>query len=134
MDYLVLSTVLGVLLSLFFTYDIVCQWYKHLFKRMVEDYPPEMHIDRSKVDEIRFAIPKKHFRVHGPNHSHFSLNFLPRVGRTYGEGIETQWGCLNPLALSTREMGPGMRHEVFNNHWGAWNWQKTVGFGEYVLV
>ncbi|OJT14652.1 hypothetical protein TRAPUB_8795 [Trametes pubescens] len=133
MDYLVLSTVLGILLSLLFSYDIACQWYKHLFKRMLEDYPPEMHIDRSKIDEIRFAIPKKHFRVHGPNHSHFSLNFLPRVGRTYGEGIETQWGVLNPLALSTREMSPGMRHEVFNDHWGAWNWQKTIGFGDFLL-
>lgn len=128
MDYLVFSTLAGVVLRLLISYDIACQWFKNLFRRMIEDFPAEMHLDQTKIDEIRVAIPKKHYRVHGPNHSHFSLNYLPRVGRTYGEGIETQWGVLNPLALSTREMSPGTRHEVFNDHWGAWNWQKTVGF------
>ncbi|KAI9068488.1 hypothetical protein FKP32DRAFT_1561583, partial [Trametes sanguinea] len=127
-----LTSLRGPILCLLISYDIVCQWYKHLFKRMVEDFPKEMQIDRDKV-EIRFAIPKKHFRVHGPNHSRFSLNYLPHVGRTYGEGIDTQWGVLNPLALSTREMNPGTRHEVFDDHWGAWNWQKTVNFASFFL-
>ena len=29
-------------------------------------------------------------------------------------------------------MSLGMRHEVYNDHWGAWNWQKTIAFGTCV--
>ncbi|KAI0739254.1 hypothetical protein C8Q80DRAFT_1065055, partial [Daedaleopsis nitida] len=54
----------------------------------------------------------------------FSFNFLPKVGRTYAEGIENNWSHKNPVALSTPEMSPELRHEVMNNHWEAWNWQK----------
>ena len=130
MDYLVFSTLIGLLLALLISYDIACQWCKNFFARM-ERFPPHMHIDRSKVKDIRFAIPKKHFRVHGGEpHSRWSLNLLRWVGRTYREWIEAHWSHMNPLATSTREMSPGMRHEVYNDHWGAWNWQKTIGFGE----
>ncbi|TBU37904.1 hypothetical protein BD309DRAFT_875464, partial [Dichomitus squalens] len=110
MDYLYFSTLLGVILAILISYDIVCQWYKNLFSRMVEDFPEEMWIDQSRWDSIRFAIPKKHWKVHGsnPSHSRFSLNYLPHVGRTYGEGIESHWSHMNPLSLSTREMSPGI--------------------------
>lgn len=102
---------------------------------MEQDFPPEMCIDRSKVDEIRFAIPKKHYQVHGSgSHTRFSLNWLPRVGRTYGEGIEFHWSYINPLATSTREMALGMRHETYNDHWGGWNWQKITSFGSLHLL
>ncbi|RDX40229.1 hypothetical protein OH76DRAFT_1366517, partial [Lentinus brumalis] len=132
MDYLVFSTILGVVLLLLISYDIACQWHKKLAKRAREDLPP--HIRREIEDlQIRFAIPKKHIRVHGPNHSRFSFNFLRWVGRTYGEGIEAHWAHMNPVALSAREMGPGMRREHMNDHWGAWNWQKIIGFGAYLL-
>ncbi len=134
MDYLVFSTILGVVIAaLLFSYDIACQWSKKFFRRMEENFPPEMHIDRSKVEEIRFAIPKKHYRVHGGEpHSRWCLNFIRWVGRTYGEGIESHWSHMNPLALSTREMGLGMRHEVYNDHWGAWNWKKILAMGTYL--
>ncbi|KAH9894841.1 hypothetical protein C8Q73DRAFT_645213, partial [Cubamyces lactineus] len=133
MDYLLVSTLAGTLyLFLLISYDIACQWYRNFFKRMAE-FPPDTRLDLSKIKEIRFTIPKKHYRVHGPNHSRFSLNLLPRVGRTYGEGIESHWSHMNPLALSTREMSLGMRHEVYNDHWGAWNWQKTIAFEESLL-
>ncbi|KAI0757483.1 hypothetical protein C8Q80DRAFT_1092841, partial [Daedaleopsis nitida] len=134
MDYLVFSTVLGVILALLFSYDIVCQWCKKFFTRMQENFLPAMQINLQRVPEIRFAIPKHHYRVHGGEpHSQWSLNYLPRVGRTYGEGIEVHWSHINPLAKSTREMSPGMRHEVYNDHWGAWNWQKTISFGNTLL-
>ncbi|TBU58879.1 hypothetical protein BD310DRAFT_906324 [Dichomitus squalens] len=110
MDYLYFSTLLGVILVILISYDIVCQWYKNLFSRMVEDFPEEMWINQSRWDSIQFAIPKKHWKVHGsnPSHSRFSLNYLPHVGRTYGEGIKSHWSHMNPLSLSTREMSPGI--------------------------
>ncbi|TFK79078.1 hypothetical protein K466DRAFT_606418 [Polyporus arcularius HHB13444] len=111
MDYLVFSTIIGIILAaLLFSYDIACQWSKKFFKRTEENFPPDMQIDRSKVEDIRFAIPKKHYRVHGGEpHSRWSLNFLKHVG-------------------------PRVRcHEVYNDHWGAWNWQKAIGFGMVFL-
>ncbi|KAI0689410.1 hypothetical protein C8T65DRAFT_700260 [Cerioporus squamosus] len=136
MDYLVFSTLIGILiLALLLLYDIACQWSKHFFKRMEENFPPIMQIDRTKVKDIRFAIPKHHYCVHGGEpHLRWSLNFLRWVGRTYGEGIESHWSHVNPLALSTREMGLGMRHETYDDHWGAWNWQKTISLCNYNVI
>ncbi|KAH9885590.1 hypothetical protein C8Q73DRAFT_659447, partial [Cubamyces lactineus] len=131
-DFVLFSTLLGSTLPLLLSYDIACQWSRNLFTRMHE-LPESMHLDSNVVAETRFVIPKKHYRVHGPNHSHFSLNYQEHVGRTYGEGIEAQWSHLNPIALSTREMNPGARHEVLNDNWGAWNWQKIVSFGSDFL-
>ncbi|THH16521.1 hypothetical protein EUX98_g9291 [Antrodiella citrinella] len=59
----------------------------------------------------------------------FSLNYVQWVGRTYGEGIESAWHVFNSVSMATREMGPAMRHEVLNDHWGSWNWEKILGFG-----
>ncbi|KAI0746139.1 hypothetical protein C8Q76DRAFT_604722, partial [Earliella scabrosa] len=112
MDYLVFSTLISLLLALplLLSYDIACQWSKRLFTRMQENFPERMHLDPRVVEQVRFAIPKKHFRVHGGEpHSRWSLNLLRWVARTYGEWIEAHWSHMNPLALSTREMGPGMR-------------------------
>ncbi|KAI0744413.1 hypothetical protein C8Q76DRAFT_606972, partial [Earliella scabrosa] len=132
MDYLVFSTLLGVTLMLLISYDIACQWSKKLARRAREDLPPHIRTDISNRD-IRYAIPKKHIRIHGPNHSQFSLNFLRWVGRTYGEGIEAHWAHMNPVTLATREMSPGSRREHMDDHWGVWNWQKVLGFAAYLL-
>lgn len=127
MDYIFFATLLGVIfLILLISYDIACQWQRNLLKRMVE-FPEAMRFDAA-AKTLRFAILKKHFRVHGPNHSRYSFNFLPHVGRTYSEGIESHWSHMNPVALSAREMSPGARHELLNDHWGAWNWQKIIAF------
>ncbi|RPD52689.1 hypothetical protein L226DRAFT_548691 [Lentinus tigrinus ALCF2SS1-7] len=101
MDYLIFSTLIGILLlALLLSYDIACQWSKRFFTRMRENFPPTMQIDWTR----------HHYRVHGGEpHSRWSLNFLRWVGRTYGEGIESQWSHINLLALSMREMGLGMR-------------------------
>ncbi len=127
MDYLFFSTILGAAFLILLSYDIACQWHKKLWKR-AKNLPEDIRKDADDIN-IRFAIPKKHIRVHGPNHSRFSFNFLRWVGRTYGEGIEAHWSHVNPASLSAREMGPGMRHEYMNDHWGGWNWMKIVGLG-----
>lgn len=50
------------------------------------------------------------------------------VGRTCGEEVETSWAQTNALGTSTREMGPGARHETLNDQWGGFNFRKIVGF------
>ena len=113
MDYLLLSTVAKEDVDeIFLTYDLACQYSIH-FKKRVESYPPQLQVDFS-AKKFRYAIPKKHWLVHGPNHSHFSLNYIEKVGRTYGEGIEAGWSHIGPISLSTREMAPATRHEAID--------------------
>jgi hypothetical protein len=60
--------------------------------------------------------------------NNLSLSYIPGVGRTCGEDVETSWAHTNSLAPSTREMGPGARRETLNDHWNGWNFRKIVGF------
>ncbi|KAH8069588.1 hypothetical protein BXZ70DRAFT_1013367 [Cristinia sonorae] len=130
MDYLILSTLAGLTwLYVLISYDIACQFSVNFFKRM-ETYPEELQRD---FDILRWVIPKKHISVHGRDHSRFSLNFLRWVGRTYGEGIESSWHFNNPLSGQTSEMATGLRHEVHDDNWNAWNWLKTISFGSHFL-
>ncbi|KAI0739804.1 hypothetical protein C8Q80DRAFT_1124130 [Daedaleopsis nitida] len=133
MDYLLFSTVLGITLLLLISYDIACQWHKKLARRALEDLPAHIATDIAGC-AIRYAIPKKHIRVHGPNRSQFSFNFIRWVGRTYGEGTEAHWAHMNPVALSAREMAPGMCREHMDDHWLGWNWQKIIGFATQVTA
>ncbi|TDL13645.1 hypothetical protein BD410DRAFT_735067, partial [Rickenella mellea] len=130
MDYIVLSTLIGVIFtSLLFTYDIACQWSKNLFSRMAE-FPPIMQLQHA-MSKVFHAIPKFHLPAHGPKcHSKFSLNYRRGVGRSDGEGVERGWAHINAVATSTREMGPGSRHGTLDDHWGAWNWGKVIGLGK----
>ena len=40
---------------------------------------------------------------------------------------------MGPVATSTKEMGPGHRHDMLDDHWGYWNWTKLFGLGETSL-
>ncbi|KAJ8699112.1 hypothetical protein PTI98_002265 [Pleurotus ostreatus] len=111
------------------SYDIVCQWSKHVLERL-QKLPPLVRL-KIASNAIRFAIPKLH--IHG--HTQFcqrtySLNYLPGVGRTDGEGIERPWANIVATSTSTRAMGPGARIETLNDHWSHWNWQKIIEMGQ----
>ncbi|KAJ7715056.1 hypothetical protein B0H16DRAFT_1742273 [Mycena metata] len=74
-------------LSKVVSYDIICQWFKKLFERLLK--MPSAVRFVIVMSLMRFVIPKMHI------HSHtlacqllFSLNFLLGAGQTDGEGIE----------------------------------------------
>lgn len=131
MDYIVLSVLKHSQARDFvISYDIACQWSKN-FEKRVTRFPANLQVDTTNIN-IRPVIPKFHLPAHGPQcQSRYSLNYLPKVGRTYGEGVESGWANTNGAATSTREMAPGVRHENLNDLWGAWNWNKILGFGKF---
>ncbi|KAI0671900.1 hypothetical protein C8Q78DRAFT_972892, partial [Trametes maxima] len=132
MDYLLVSTLLGVmLLLLVISYDIACQYSKNFERRLAQNFPEAMRLDLEDV-HLRWVIPKNHIAVHGPRHSQYSLNFNSKVGRTYGEGCESAWPDLNQASVSTREMALATRHEVLNDHMASWNWAKVVRLESYL--
>jgi len=133
MDYIVLSALAPLLVaSVFISYDIACQFKLHFEERMA-DLPSHLHLPRG-VD-IGWGIPKCHCPMHKlPCQAPHSLNFKPGVGRTDGEGIERSWSELNRVANSTKEMGPGSRHDTLDDHLGHHNFRKYVGLGRFSLV
>ncbi|KAF8984861.1 hypothetical protein BDQ17DRAFT_1393808 [Cyathus striatus] len=126
-DFIVLSTLIGVSLSwIVITYDIGCQWSKNL-KQRIETYPESMRIPPNM--HIDVGVPSWHINGHGSScQSTYALGYLPGAGRTCGEEVETTWSSSNHLRPSTCEMGPASHHEVLNDQWIAWNFQKTIGF------
>lgn len=131
MDYLFFSSFKGLELDeVTVSYDIACQWSIHLWHRM-NTYPNWMHVDHENITTFRFLIPKFHLPAHTrPCQTAFSFNFNKNVGRTDGEGVERGWARINPLAASTREMGPGSRRDTLDDHFGDQNWNKTTKMGK----
>ncbi|KAF7331416.1 CxC2 domain-containing protein [Mycena kentingensis (nom. inval.)] len=96
------------LLWMVVSYDIVCQWTKKIMER-VKNLEPMLRI-RVIWALVRFVIPKLHI-----------------LGHTDGEGIERPWSMIGGVAASTRASGPGSRADQLDDHWGFWNWRKTIG-------
>ncbi|KDQ24433.1 hypothetical protein PLEOSDRAFT_1078555 [Pleurotus ostreatus PC15] len=114
------------------SYDIACQWSKSILERL-KMLPSLVRLNLI-AQLIRFAVPKLHIHSHTRHcQENYSLNYLPGVGRTDGEGIERPWANIGATATSTRVMGPGSRIETLNDHWSHWNWQKTLGLGVLLL-
>lgn len=115
------------------SYDICCQWFVNLFKRMNDHWP----IDIRAKDGVTMvpAIPKMHEPAHGKaNHEKFSLNFIPGVGLSDLEGPERIWAAHNALGNSTKTQGPGSRHDVLDDHFNFWNWQKYANMGKTLMA
>ncbi|KAF8065143.1 hypothetical protein FPV67DRAFT_1419520 [Lyophyllum atratum] len=135
MDSVFLGSLKAVedLVEVVVSYDISCQWSKHVWERMAK-YPHKMRINESGEMFFYFYIPKFHLPAHiMACQSLYSFNFNRNVGRTDGEGIERGWSHINPVATSTPEMGPGSRRDTLDDHFGDWNWKKTSFIGASLL-
>ncbi|KAF9497444.1 hypothetical protein BDN71DRAFT_1481675 [Pleurotus eryngii] len=104
-----------------------CQ-YKVNFQSRMAELPLKMQL--SLKVQIDWGIPKCHCPAHKIEcQLPHSMNLKPGVGRTDSEGIERDWAAINPVASSTKEMGPGSHHNTLDDHFGHHNWQKTTNFG-----
>ena len=116
------------------SYDITCQWLLNIITR-IREYPPEYQVDLPAQSLMRWVIGKLHWYSHKQEgHSRYSLNWMPGVGWSDGEGIERRWWDIQPIANSVKMMGPGARQAFLNDHWGYVNWRKTVNVSESYLV
>ncbi|KAI0037647.1 hypothetical protein FA95DRAFT_1506726, partial [Auriscalpium vulgare] len=114
--------------SLLVSYDIACQWHKNLSLRAAT------HPDWNLPDDIDFAVPKFHIAAHQEEcQEEFDLAKKRGTGQTDGEGPERGWSNINGAAASTKEMGPGGRHDTVDDHCGHANWRKVVGLGPTLL-
>jgi hypothetical protein len=131
MDYIFASILkaLHQLLWMFITYDIMCSWKVHLVERLKKLLP---HVRLTIILALmRFAIPKMHIHAHTLLcQLLFSLNLLLGSAQVDAEGIEHAWAAIGAVATSTRNMGPGSRHDTLDCQWSYWNWLKLVNIGE----
>ncbi len=132
MDYIFVSAMLHhLVVNKMITYDIACQWSKGLVER-ISKFPSHMQINLPE-DSTGFGIPKLHYHSHkSEGHAKFSLNYRLGVGRLDGEGIERRWWWIQPIANSTKGMGPGRRQGMLEDQWGYANWRKFVTIGESI--
>jgi hypothetical protein len=130
MDFIVLFTLFRSPPSpLTLSYDIACQ-YSRNFERRTSQFPASMQPSTDVIKTVKYVIPKFHIYGHGQScQTKYSLNYLQHSARTDGEEPERWWAHINPISMSTREMGPGARHDTIDDHAGAWNWRKITGLG-----
>lgn len=133
MDYIFGSSIQQFLVPLvLISYDIACQWFVNLFKRIDSHWPDE--IKPRLGTTLIPAIPKLHEPMHQTaNHQVYSLNYVPGVGLSDCECPERFWGPHNILGNSTKMQGPGSRQDVLDDHFGFWNWCKYIGQGATLL-
>ncbi|KAJ7280892.1 hypothetical protein C8J57DRAFT_1057508 [Mycena rebaudengoi] len=133
MDYIFLRSVKGTeLVRLYVSYDIACQWHINIWIRMAR-YKSDIHFS-ADGKFITFLVPKFHLPAHiEACNLLFSFNLTRDVGMTDGEAPERGWANANPLATSTKEMGPGSRRDHLDDHFNDWNYKKIVAFGRSML-
>ncbi|KAF8444074.1 hypothetical protein L210DRAFT_3611327 [Boletus edulis BED1] len=126
MDYLFCSAMWYNLVNdVNVSYDIACQWSKHLSERLKTRL--DMLPSSLSEKKLTFFVPKFHLPAHIDKcQTTFSFNFIPGVGRTDGEAPERGWANINPVASSTKEMGPGARRDILDDHFGHSNWKKVT--------
>ncbi|KAK0489874.1 hypothetical protein EDD18DRAFT_1358840 [Armillaria luteobubalina] len=113
-------------------YNIGCQWGKNLWKQ-ISVYGPDLTPPQEQKD-IVILVPKFHLPAHIVEcQEEFSFAFELFVGETDGEVTKWTWAISNPVASSTREMGPGSRQDTLDDHWSDHNWWKNVGLSKLLL-
>lgn len=127
MDYLFFSTMQHAknLVTLNISYDIACQWNKHLWDRMSQ-YPTQMHIKHGSKF-VTFLVPKLHLPAHiFACQISYSHNLVKGMGCMDGKAPERGWANINPVATSTHEMGLGSQRNTLDDHFGDLNWKKWL--------
>ncbi|KAG1880024.1 hypothetical protein F4604DRAFT_1679157 [Suillus subluteus] len=129
MDYLFFFTLQYSkdVVALNMSYDIACQWSKHIWDRMAT-YPCQMHVEHDTKDFV-FLVPKFHLPAHVAFcQVTYSHNLIKGMGHTDGEALERGWANINPVATSTQEMGPSSCRDTLDDHFGDFNWKKVTNF------
>jgi hypothetical protein len=122
----------GELAVIIVSYDIACQWFVNLHRRMKTDWPSSLVIPQRT--RLVPAIPAFHYPAHGAkNHDEFDPRLVKGNGTSDNEGPERIWGAHNALGNSTKTMGPEARHFTLDDNFSYWNWQKYSGHGKPVV-
>ncbi|KAJ7019525.1 hypothetical protein C8F04DRAFT_975501 [Mycena alexandri] len=126
MDFLFFSALLNfALMWLILSYDIACQFSKHIWGRM-PGLPAKYHLNINRAN-IRWMVPNFHLPGHKKGcHSPFSFHWLWGAGCTHGETVEQNWEFLNGAAASTKLMALGARATALEGLLGFHNFRRQI--------
>ena len=125
MDYILhwIFAYLNGLQRILILYDIMCQYFVHLYRR----FTASPHLRMPPGLTILRGIGQFHVHGHIPQcFPRYSLNFITGAGVQDGEIIETLWNKTNAVADSTRGMSAAHRREVIDDHMNDSNWTKLT--------
>jgi Kyakuja-Dileera-Zisupton transposase len=113
------------------SYDSNCQYCVNVLERFIKSFPDLAdHIRRT-----RWSIPALHVQGHKEECLYnFATAYMPCVGRFHGETTEVAWPELNQLGPHVRQMNNGHRQDTLIDHYGDWNWKKTMKMGKLLLL
>ncbi|KAI0338086.1 hypothetical protein BDW22DRAFT_1338518 [Trametopsis cervina] len=115
-------------------YDINCQYRIKFWERIAKiqgmitnkKLPALITIKNFKFPATRAAVGKFHEAAHKLACRLWnSFHYLPGAAQTDGEALERVWTHVTGLALRTREMSAGHRHDTINFFHDDMNWCKT---------
>lgn len=132
MDFILFQTLAGVVFRrLLLSYDIACQYSRHLFSRM-KHLPSHLQLPEELTALFDFVIPKFHLYGHGSScQLQYSINLLPGCAHSDLEDPERWWAHINPVSMLTKLMTPWARRETIDDHARGWNWRKITQFGRF---
>ncbi|KAI0692086.1 hypothetical protein BC835DRAFT_1307278 [Cytidiella melzeri] len=117
-------------------YDINCQYRIHFWERLAaiqEKFFKKRMSALASIKDFRFPATRAAVgKFHEPAHKQdcllsYSFHYLPGAGQTDGEAPECIWASTTSLALRTREMSAGHRHDTINFFHNDMNWRRTYG-------
>ena len=89
-----------------------------------------VEFDFLQLPKILAAVGKFHLPAHIKMCRYlFSMHWLPGAGQTDGEAAERVWSAENTVALRSREMSSGHRHDFLNFFRGDKNVQRLHNMG-----
>ncbi|KAJ6589802.1 hypothetical protein B0H10DRAFT_1961237 [Mycena sp. CBHHK59/15] len=126
--YFIMAAVLVgfCLLWLTISYDISCQWKKHLAERNAK-LLSHMQL---RLADIKWQYGLLSGRWGNEGWEKESLSFKPGVGKSDDEGVEHTWAMLNPVTYHTKNMGKGHREDVLEDKINNHNFLKNISQGD----
>ncbi|KAJ6602914.1 hypothetical protein B0H10DRAFT_1958055 [Mycena sp. CBHHK59/15] len=134
--YFIMAAVLVgfCLLWLTISYDISCQWKKHLAERNAKLLS---HMQLRLADiKWQYGLLSGRWGNEGWERddsihdeacqNENSLSFKPGVGKSDDEGVEHTWAMLNPVTYHTKNMGKGHREDVLEDKINNHNFLKNI--------
>ncbi|KAF7293345.1 CxC2 domain-containing protein [Mycena kentingensis (nom. inval.)] len=83
------------------TYDIACEYTKHLRERFEKHFPELVHL----VERIRWGVPALHVQGHQDSCIYlFGTAYMDNVAHFHGESAEQYWPECNQLGALVRQM------------------------------
>jgi Kyakuja-Dileera-Zisupton transposase len=133
MDYILFSAIYHCKVdwrAITISYDIACQYFKNIWKRMHSDnFPASLRLDIANT-KVTAVVPKFHLVAHEQRcHTSYSLNLQPGAGCLDGEVIECNWAKLGVAANSMKEMSAGSRRDTLDDLCGDMNYTKLKTMG-----